>query len=63
MFDDDDQVKKPKGHEVGMLLDSMSIDELKRLGRDLERQVLARAVRWQVEDRILLDGSKTVVFA
>lgn len=40
-----------------------SPDDLKRLGRDLERQVLARAVRWQVEDRIIVDGNKTVVFA
>jgi uncharacterized small protein (DUF1192 family) len=27
MFDDD-QVKKPKGHEVGMILDAMSVEEL-----------------------------------
>ena len=27
MFDDD-EVKKPKGHEIGMLLDAMSVDEL-----------------------------------
>jgi len=40
-----------------------STEDLKRLGRDLERQVLARAVRWHVEDRILVDGNKTVVFA
>lgn len=39
------------------------IEDLKRLGRDLERQVLARAVRWHVEDRILVDGNKTVVFS
>ncbi len=32
-------------------------------GRDLERQVLARAVKWHLEDRILVDGHKTVVFA
>lgn len=25
---DDDEVKKPKGHEIGMLLDAMSVDEL-----------------------------------
>jgi formyltetrahydrofolate deformylase len=36
---------------------------MKRLGRDLERQALARAVRWHVEDRIIVDGNKTVVFA
>jgi formyltetrahydrofolate deformylase len=33
-----------------------------RKGRDIERRVLARAVRWFLEDRILLNGSKTVVF-
>ncbi|THD02160.1 formyltetrahydrofolate deformylase [Panacagrimonas perspica] len=49
--------------DVARVSHRMSIEELKRLGRDLERQVLARAVRWQVEDRILLDGSKTVVFS
>ncbi len=39
------------------------VEDLKQLGRDLERQVLARAVRWHVEDRIIVDGNKTVVFA
>jgi formyltetrahydrofolate deformylase len=41
---------------------SDEIDDLRRLGRDLERQVLARAVRWHVEDRIIVDGNKTIVF-
>lgn len=49
--------------DVARMSHNLSVDELKRLGRDLERQVLARAVRWQIEDRILLDGSKTVVFS
>jgi formyltetrahydrofolate deformylase len=40
-----------------------SPEDLKRLGRDLERQALARAVRWHAEDRIIVDGNKTVVFA
>jgi formyltetrahydrofolate deformylase len=40
-----------------------SVDDLRRLGRDLERQVLARAVRWHVEDRVIVDGNKTVIFA
>jgi formyltetrahydrofolate deformylase len=40
-----------------------SVEDLKRLGRDMERQVLARAVRWHTEDRIIVDGNKTVVFA
>ena len=39
-----------------------SIDDLVRKGRDLERTVLARAVRWHLEDRILVYQNKTVVF-
>jgi len=35
---------------------------LVRKGRDIERRVLARAVRWTLEDRVLLNGRKTVVF-
>ena len=37
-------------------------DDLVRIGRDIEAQVLARAVKWQAERRILLNGAKTVVF-
>ncbi len=40
-----------------------SVDDLKHLGRDLERRVLARAVRWDCEDRVIVHGNKTVVFA
>jgi formyltetrahydrofolate deformylase len=39
-----------------------SIDDMVRKGRDLEKLVLARAVRWHLEDRILVYGNKTVVF-
>lgn len=39
-----------------------SIDDLKRKGRDLERLVLARALRFHFEDRILVRGKKTVIF-
>ncbi|MGQ2975547.1 MAG: formyltetrahydrofolate deformylase [Sphingopyxis sp.] len=39
-----------------------SVDELIRIGRDTEAQVLARAVRWVAEQRVLIDGRKTVVF-
>jgi formyltetrahydrofolate deformylase len=39
-----------------------SVDDLVRKGRDVERAVLARAVRWHLEDRILVYGNKTVVF-
>ncbi len=37
--------------------------DLVRLGQEVERSVLARAVRWHIEDRVLVDGNKTVVFA
>jgi formyltetrahydrofolate deformylase len=40
-----------------------SVEDLKHLGRDLERRVLARAVRWDCEDRVIVHGNKTVVFA
>ena len=39
-----------------------TVDDLIRKGRDLEKVVLSRAVRWHVENRILLYGNKTVVF-
>jgi formyltetrahydrofolate deformylase len=39
-----------------------SVDDLVRLGREVERRVLARAVRLHLEDRILVDGGRTVVF-
>jgi formyltetrahydrofolate deformylase len=40
-----------------------SIPDLKRIGQSLERDVLARAVRWHLEARVLVQGNKTVVFA
>lgn len=40
----------------------MSAEELTRVGSDVESLVLARAVRWHVEHRILLNGQRTVVF-
>jgi formyltetrahydrofolate deformylase len=39
-----------------------SPDDLVRKGRDIERRVLSRAVHYHLEDRALLNGSKTVVF-
>ena len=33
-----------------------------RIGRDIERTVLARAVKWHLEDRVLVHGGRTVVF-
>ncbi|MBX5436549.1 MAG: formyltetrahydrofolate deformylase [Alicyclobacillaceae bacterium] len=39
------------------------VEDLKRVGRTVERNVLARAVKWHLEDRILIHENKTVVFA
>ena len=39
-----------------------NVEQLKDLGQDLERQVLARAVRWHLEDRVIVYKNKTVVF-
>nr|WP_298893605.1 formyltetrahydrofolate deformylase [uncultured Acinetobacter sp.] len=39
-----------------------SIEQLRELGEDVERNVLARAVRWHLEDRVIVDGNKTIVF-
>ncbi len=39
-----------------------SPEDMVRKGRDIERRVLARAISWHVEDRVLLNGNRTVVF-
>jgi formyltetrahydrofolate deformylase len=39
-----------------------SPEDLVRKGRDIERRVLARAMRYHLEDRVILNGRKTVVF-
>lgn len=38
------------------------LEELVEKGRDMEKLVLSRAVRWHIENRILLYGNKTVIF-
>lgn len=38
-------------------------EDLVRLGRDVEKAVLARGLRWHLQDRVLIHGNKTVVFA
>lgn len=40
-----------------------SPDDLVRNGRDIERRVLSRALRWVLESRVIPNGSKTVVFS
>jgi len=39
-----------------------ALDDLVEKGRDLEKVVLSRAVRWHIESRILLYGNKTIIF-
>jgi formyltetrahydrofolate deformylase len=39
-----------------------TLDDLLQKGRDLEKVVLSRGVRWHIENRVLLYGNKTVVF-
>ena len=39
-----------------------TVDDLVRHGREVERRVLARAVHWHLEDRVLVDGNRTVIF-
>jgi formyltetrahydrofolate deformylase len=48
--------------EVVRVSHRLSVAELKYLGNDVERKVLARAVRWHAENRVIVDGNKTVVF-
>jgi formyltetrahydrofolate deformylase len=41
---------------------SLSVEQCAAVGRDVESAVLARAVQWHVEHRILLNGNRTIVF-
>jgi formyltetrahydrofolate deformylase len=48
--------------DVSRVDHAMSVDDCAAAGRDVECAVLARAVKWHVEHRILLNGNRTVVF-
>jgi formyltetrahydrofolate deformylase len=48
--------------DVARVDHALGPDDLAAVGRDVESVVLARAVRWHAEHRVLLDGHKTVVF-
>jgi formyltetrahydrofolate deformylase len=39
-----------------------SVDDMARYGKDIEKIVLARGLRYHLEDRVLAHGNKTVVF-
>jgi formyltetrahydrofolate deformylase len=49
--------------DVERITHADSPEDLVRKGRDIERRVLARAVRYHLDDRVILNGAKTVVFA
>jgi formyltetrahydrofolate deformylase len=48
--------------DVARVSHRQSVDELERIGRDIERVVLARAVEWHLQDRVLVHENRTVVF-
>ena len=48
--------------EVARVTHDVTPDQLVALGRDVECQALARAVKWHSEHRVLLNGTRTVVF-
>ncbi|MFG6196147.1 formyltetrahydrofolate deformylase [Nonomuraea sp. JJY05] len=48
--------------EVARVNHSHSAEDLVAIGRDVECLALARAVKWHAEQRVLLDGHKTIVF-
>jgi formyltetrahydrofolate deformylase len=48
--------------DVARVDHSRRVEDLVAIGEDVERQTLARAVRWHAEHRVLLDGHRTVVF-
>ena len=48
--------------DVTRVSHSDEVDDLVRIGRDIERLVLARAVMAHLDDRVLLDGERTIVF-
>lgn len=48
--------------DVARVTHRHSVEDLVRKGRDLEKMVLAQAIRWHLEHRVLVYGNKTVVF-
>ena len=48
--------------DVARVDHSKTVEDLTTIGRDTESQVLARAVKWHSEHRVLINGHKTVIF-
>ncbi len=49
--------------DVAHVSHSDDVNDLKEKGRNVERNVLAQAVNWHLEDRIIVNGNKTIVFS
>ncbi|WP_409331421.1 formyltetrahydrofolate deformylase [Trujillonella humicola] len=49
--------------EVARVDHRATVADMRRVGRYVERQVLAQAVTWHVEDRVIVEGDRTIVFA
>jgi formyltetrahydrofolate deformylase len=49
--------------EVARVDHRATVEDMRRIGRYVERQVLAQAVTWHVEDRVIVEGARTIVFA
>jgi formyltetrahydrofolate deformylase len=48
--------------DIGRVDHRNEIAEMKKIGQAIERSVLARAVKWHLEDRVIVYGNKTIVF-
>ncbi|MND43955.1 Formyltetrahydrofolate deformylase [compost metagenome] len=48
--------------DVNRVDHSCSLEEMIRLGKDIEKNVLSKGLRYHIEDRILVHGNKTIVF-
>ncbi|MEC5209461.1 formyltetrahydrofolate deformylase [Psychrobacter sp. PL15] len=48
--------------DVHRVTHRQGVADLRAIGRDIERNVLARAVNWHVQNRVIVTGNKTVVF-
>jgi formyltetrahydrofolate deformylase len=49
--------------EVARVDHRATVEDMRRIGRYVERQVLAQAVTWHCEDRVIVEGNRTIVFA
>jgi formyltetrahydrofolate deformylase len=48
--------------DIGRVDHTNDVAEMKKIGQAIERSVLARAVKWHLEDRVIVYGNKTIVF-